>query len=196
MGPWFKLGRVRGLVVRVHWSAPLGALLFGGGTWRGALAWVVVVLAHEAGHALLARGFGHGAHAIQIHAAGGECVWTPGRHPLAREIVAWGGVLGQLALFAVVSILAAATPFVSLVGTDAVVVLTGYNLLMAAYNLLPIGNLDGRRAWRLFVVAPAYLRSRIARAEGQRAGAEAAAFRRKLESMRGQGPYADRDRWS
>jgi Zn-dependent protease len=190
MGPWFSLGRVRGVLVRIHWSAPFGAFFFGGRTWSGALAWLVVVLVHEGGHALLARRFGSGVSAVQVHAIGGECLWSPGPHRWAREIVAWGGVLGQLALFGAVATVDAVAPLAPMIGQSALAVLTVYNLAMAAFNLLPFGNLDGRRAWGLLAALhPRHVRARVERGRLDGDWGESKAFRKKLESMRGTGPY-------
>jgi hypothetical protein len=38
-------------------------------------------------------------------------------------------------------------------GEQVVAVLTGYNLFMAAFNLLPVGHLDGVQAWKIVPMA-------------------------------------------
>jgi Zn-dependent protease len=187
MGPSFSLGRVRGVPITIHWSALLGALYFGGSSIGGAAAWLLVVLVHEGGHAVLARRFGRGVHGINVHAFGGECRWTPGPHRWAREIVAWGGVLGQLALCLAVLALAEAFPLTRILGRAPVSVLTKYNLYIAALNLLPIPGLDGSRAWRLFgALRWSNLRASFARLA--RPGGEARAFREKLDAIRSLDP--------
>ena len=52
------LGRLRGAPVRVHWSAPIGAFVLGRlryVPWFW-LAFLVLVMVHELGHALMVRG--------------------------------------------------------------------------------------------------------------------------------------------
>jgi Zn-dependent protease len=67
-----------------------------------------------------------------------------------ESIVAWGGVLAQLALFAVVTVLAELGfwPENDL-GRDLYNVLAVLNILLVVINLVPVGRLDGARAWRL-----------------------------------------------
>jgi Zn-dependent protease len=72
-----------------------------------------------------------------------------------RALIAWGGVLAQaivgipLALYAA---LVGYTPFAAL--NAVLVILGGYSLCAAAFNLLPVRPLDGSVAWDLI---PAYL---------------------------------------
>jgi membrane-associated protease RseP (regulator of RpoE activity) len=152
------------MAVRVSWTAPVGAyaaFLMGDRDYRSAVVWLVIILVHEAGHALLARRYGRGVTAISIHGLGGECEWIPGDHPWAREIVAWGGVLAQLALFASVLVVDAWWPLPAVMGWPAFYMLTAYNLFIALFNLTPIGNLDGRNAWPLLaVLSPSRLHAR------------------------------------
>jgi Zn-dependent protease len=181
VGPYLPLGRVRGVALRVSWTAPIGALAFGGLDPAGAVAWLVVVSVHEIGHAALARRFGRGVTGISLHAFGGECEWIVGNHRWGREIVAWGGVLAQLALFTLVLGVDAFKPLVPVLGVHAFLALTGYNLFMALFNLAPIGNFDGRRAWPLLaILAPSNLRAWWRnRSRGQPWG-ESRELRRKL----------------
>lgn len=69
------VGYVWNAPVRVHWSVLIGLVLFGGfrpGAWIGFL---VVILAHELGHAVLVRRSGLRVVAVSLHAFGGECQW-------------------------------------------------------------------------------------------------------------------------
>jgi Zn-dependent protease len=179
---------VRGIPVRLHWSAPLGALFFGGLSVSGGLAWLAVILTHEAGHAVLAWRYGRGVIGLSVHAFGGECEWVPGTMRWSQEIVAWGGVLAQGALLALVAGLAAVVPLERVVGATAFAVLTGYNLFILAFNLLPVGNLDGRRAWRLLgALRWANLRGAHRRWSLGRPGGESKEFRRKFSAMKRRG---------
>jgi membrane-associated protease RseP (regulator of RpoE activity) len=150
-GGWVVVARVRGVVVRAHWSLPLGLWLFGRFAWApGAwLGFVAVVLAHEMGHAALVRRVGGHVEALDVHGLGGECRWSGDVTPIERAAVAWGGVLGQLALFA------AAWTFwwfwrrTPAWAEDLLFTVTIENLALAALNLVPRAPLDGAEAWRL-----------------------------------------------
>jgi Zn-dependent protease len=185
VGPSFLLGRVRGVPVRLHWSAPLGALFFGGLSISGGLAWLALVLIHEAGHAVLAYWFGRGVIGLSVHAFGGECEWVPGTKRWSQEIIAWGGVLAQAALFALVMAASVVVPLEHWLGAPAFGVLTAYNLFILAFNLLPVGNLDGRRAWRLLgALRWSSLRAWLRRSSLDRRWGESREFRRKFSAMK------------
>ena len=149
---WWSLGRIGGVPVRLHWSALIGALFFSGfrlapGAWLG---FVVVILVHELGHAAVVRFAGQRATGIDVHGFGGECHWSGQATPLQRAAIAWGGVWAQLALLVIaipVSIVAGHA--LGSFGSDLFYALTFANLMLAAINLLPIGRLDGREAWKL-----------------------------------------------
>jgi Zn-dependent protease len=161
---YFLVGRWLGTPVRVHWTAPIGALVFSGaklapGAW---LAFAIVVLAHEQGHALLARVFRLRVTGIDLHGAGGECRYAGNPTPVQRAVVAWGGVLGQLALLAVVAVLAARfQPGREGFVADLVQAATAANVLLALFNLLPVAPFDGREAWALVPALFGVTRSRV-----------------------------------
>lgn len=149
---YFTLFHYRGVPVRVHWSFPLGALFLGGfafrpGFWLGFFALIVF---HEMGHAFLVRVRRLRSLEIMVHGFGGYC-----RHEVGSAydgaIIAWGGVLAQfLVLYvpAMVLIQLGYWPRTAF-GADLASALTRYNLIMAAFNLIPVGGLDGQQAWRL-----------------------------------------------
>lgn len=151
---YLGLGRWRGIAVRVHWTTPIGAALltmrpFSPAAW---LAFVVVILVHEVGHAVVVRWCGGTVHAINVTGVGGTCWWSGRVSPLRRAAIAWGGVGAQL-LLAVATIVA--LPYVGRPETsssalvDVAYVLTVSNVLMALVNLVPIAPLDGAEAWRV-----------------------------------------------
>jgi Zn-dependent protease len=150
---FLTVGRWRGAPIRVHWSAPLGAFFLGGlafvpGFWLG---FIGLILAHELGHALFVVASGARVRAIEITAIGGECRYEGSVTPIRRALIAWGGVLAQLAVMVVAFVLLLVlgpprSPFVAELARAA----TSYNLMLAAVNLLPFGALDGREAWKLF----------------------------------------------
>jgi stage IV sporulation protein FB len=150
---------MRGVPIRVHTSALVGAVLFGGfafapGAWIGFL---LVVLVHELGHAAVVRFTGNHVQCIDVHVLGGECRWFGHPTPTERAAIAWGGVWAQLALFFVaLPIQHAVGDAWGRFGTDLLEALTWQSLILAAINLLPFVPFDGAEAWKL----PGLLRRR------------------------------------
>jgi Zn-dependent protease len=149
---YWTLGRIRGVPVRLHWTLPLGALIFGRfqivpGFWLG---FFVLVLVHELGHAFLVKRRGLHTFEVRIHGLGGVCMHERGTH-YDQAIIAWGGVLAQAVVLLVPALLVQA--FVPLPPSafllELLYALTFTNLLLIAFNLLPFGGLDGVMAWKL-----------------------------------------------
>jgi hypothetical protein len=100
-----------------------------------------------------------------IHRAqryGGLCSYEGLTSRENRYVIAWGGILAQLALFA------AAVAILPIVGSpetqltsDLLYAMTASNLLLVAINLIPVAPLDGALAWRLVPLAssPGHKRS-------------------------------------
>lgn len=144
------VGYVWNAPVRVHWSVLIGLVLFGGfrpGAWIGFL---VVILAHELGHAVLVRRSGLRVVAVSLHAIGGECQWLGEPTSRSRMLIAWGGVAGQFVLFGFAHALMRLIPgiFSGSFGDPLGRVVFQSNVVMAAFNLLPVAPLDGAEAWR------------------------------------------------
>jgi hypothetical protein len=160
---YLRIGRFRGAAIRLHWSVPLGALIFTGlrlapGAWLGFL---VLVLVHELGHALAVVRAGLRPVAVDVLGFGGLCRYEGRPTPRRRVLIAWAGVLAQAALGLVV--LAArivlgrpAHPFAA----DLVDALLHVNAWMILVNLLPIPPLDGVEAWGVIALVRAERESR------------------------------------
>jgi Zn-dependent protease len=189
---YFEVARWRGAPVRLHWTLPLGALVFCQGRFApGAiLGFVLLVLVHEVGHALVVRRHRLRVLAIDVHALGGVCTWTGQASPLARARIAWGGVNAQLVAFGV-AVLALwtlgepTTPF----SADLAYAFTTMNGWMMALNLLPVPPLDGAEAWKLPGLLRARARTRSARAAKESASAARASAARTIAFL----DDADRD---
>lgn len=160
---YFILARWRGIPIRLHWTMPLGALIFTRFEfvpilWLG---FVVIVLVHEFGHVLLVRRCEAEVLSIDMDAVGGSCAWEGEVSPLQRALIAWGGVLAQMVLLFIVELIVtnggwSTTPdALQLLG-----VLTSTNLQIAAVNLIPFPALDGWHAWRVVPLIYAKFRSR------------------------------------
>jgi Zn-dependent protease len=150
-----RLGRVAGIPVRAHWSVALIAMLFGVnlaaalGLVPGlvaVLAFFVSILAHEFGHALVARRFGVETESIELWALGGIArLDRESPSPKADGLIAIAGPLTSLAIGIV-------TFGLAIVFENATLGWIGFvNLALAIFNMLPGAPLDGGRvvrAWR------------------------------------------------
>jgi Zn-dependent protease len=112
---------------------------------------VLLVLLHEAGHALMVKKAGGLVQQIEVLPFGGRCTWYGNVTPLERACIAFAGIWMQLLL------LVAANLFLAFFGRSLSVpahqfftVFTSINLLLIAFNLLPVAPFDGEEAWRLF----------------------------------------------
>src|SRR5690606_27679364 len=96
-----KIATLGGILIRVHWSMPLGALIFSGFRLAPAfwLAFFLLVLLHELGHAFFVRRYRHHVLSIDVTGFGGLCRWSGYASPYQRAVIAWGGVLAQALLF-------------------------------------------------------------------------------------------------
>jgi stage IV sporulation protein FB len=154
-----RIGSWRGVPVSIHWSAPIGFLLFFGFQLRpvGWLLLAAIILMHEAGHAFLVRRFRLVVYSIVLTGTGGECTWAGHATPVQRAIIAWGGVLAQVPLLllglALGALLPAKAPALLV---EATTTLVAVNVMLIGFNLLPIPMLDGWHAWRVF--APSNVR--------------------------------------
>lgn len=148
---YWQIGRVRGIPVRLHWSIVLGAMLFSGMTFAPVfwLSFFGLVLAHEFGHALLVRRFGHQVLSVDVTGFGGLCRWAGHATEDQRGIIAWGGVAAQvLVLMTTLAIIMVTGWPTSWVGAQLASVLVRANLWLIVLNLIPIAPFDGADAWR------------------------------------------------
>jgi len=166
-----RLCSVRGVPVYLHLTLPIGLALASQFKFRPLiwLVFLVIVLVHEAGHAVLLRRYRLPVLQVVLHGFGGECETTDWMTPWQSAVVAWGGVLAQALLLVVSSLSVSIGLWPSgAAASDLYVTLTSTNLLVAAFNLLPFRPLDGRQAWRLpwlavLRVRHAWLAWRVAR---------------------------------
>jgi Zn-dependent protease len=150
---YFRVGRVAGVDLRLHWSVPAGAVLFGGLSFEPVLwlAFLLVILVHELGHALLVKSLGFRVMGLELTGFGGHCRWRGSADTLAHAWIAWGGVLAQLALLlGTLAVRAVSGAPESQWGTSVAYAFINVNLWIIGLNLLPFPPLDGARAWGLF----------------------------------------------
>lgn len=152
-----KLFSYHGTPVVAHWSVllafPLGwaieKSILGALVAQG--AFLVLMLAHELGHAFVARRLRLPVYSLELYAVHGLCRHGAPRHERSAIAVAWGGVAAQGAVFALALLLAKG---LNLSGgiprtlAPAFDVWVPANMLIVFCNLLPIPPLDGAKAWR------------------------------------------------
>jgi stage IV sporulation protein FB len=149
---FWTIGRLAGAPIRLHWTLPLGALVMSRFTFSPAywLGFVLLILIHELGHALIVLRYRLGLVEIMVHGVGGYCSHGPARSRWQESAIAWGGVLGQLAALLVAGLLLLLLGRPGNVHTAQLAyVFTETNLFLIAINLIPIEPLDGRKAWPL-----------------------------------------------
>jgi len=138
--------------VRLHWTLPVAALVFGQGRivpgfWLG---FFLLVFIHELGHAFLVKRLRHQVVSIDVHALGGVCRWSGDPTAIDRARIAWGGVLAQAVAYGVArAALALAGPPETIFVWQLAAAFTTTNLWLIAINLIPVPPLDGAEAWKL-----------------------------------------------
>lgn len=146
------LGRYFGIPVRAHWSMALVAVFIGAsltsqfgavGGIIAAFAFFLSILAHEFGHALVARRYGVETQSIDLWALGG--VARLDREPPTPRADGLIAVAGPL-----VSLLIGIPTFaVGVVTSSNTLWWVGFvNLALAVFNMLPGAPLDGGRVLR------------------------------------------------
>ena len=145
----------------IHWSAPIGFLLFFSFQFRpvGWLLLAAIILIHEAGHALLVRRFRLVVYSIVLTGTGGECTWAGHSTPTQRAIIAWGGVLAQVPLLLIgLALGAVLPPKAPTLAIEAATTLVSVNVMLIAFNLLPIPPLDGSHVMKYLLPRPLAIR--------------------------------------
>lgn len=177
--------------VEFHWSLALLALwlITRGGVGR-VVGVVVVILVHELGHAAVARWRGLRVRRVEVHGLGGTCVHSRPLREVDGVWVAWGGVMAQAALIALVVALPTSLFHSSLFGRQLLQALTLTNALILVLNLLPIGTLDGVKAWRAVPLMADALRRRQRRRQHAKAVSDLAGSLREHLDKRERGPFA------
>lgn len=99
--------RLFGVPVYAHWSFLIGGLILstfaGGGVnliMYCSMAYSLLILVHESGHALAARLMSLKVHAIYISGLGGRCMTEPPHSIRGAFFLYSGGLLAQVVLFA------------------------------------------------------------------------------------------------
>jgi Zn-dependent protease len=154
--------RLRGVGVYVHWTVFLIAGLMVYATRRqpwvtlaAGASWLSLILLHEYGHAIAARYRHARVLSIELYPICGFCHFETPWSRFDHCVIAWGGIIAQLAVAAPILLWVSAFGYSRSAPVNAVLgILGGYSLLVAAFNLLPVGRLDGTIAWGII---PAFI---------------------------------------
>ncbi len=162
----FSLGRLLGSELRVHVTfflllAWVGFAAYSSGGWPAALNNILFVLAlfacvvaHEFGHALMARRYGIRTPDITLLPIGGLArLERMPEKPMQEVWVALAGPAVNVVIWAILVVLGAGMQLGSLAqidsaGTSLLSRLAYVNLLLAAFNMIPAFPMDGGRVFR------------------------------------------------
>jgi Zn-dependent protease len=139
--------------IKLHWSILPSMVIFSGINFDPVfyLAFFVLIFIHEIGHALVVKLLSFRNHELIIHGLGGSCVWSGDATQKQQSIIAWGGILAQLFIFAAFILLTESfelppNRFVEPIFRAFI----GTNLFIMLFNLIPVAPFDGAEAWKIF----------------------------------------------
>ena len=167
----WELGRWSGIPVSLHWTVLLifpwlyaftGSFMF---ALIGSLAYVVVLIVHEFGHVAVARWRGHYVESIDLQGLHGRTAL--GSHASHRDeiAIAWGGVGAQAIVLAATLVFApmldrVGNYWVAMVAGPVILMFTKWNIFLMVAALLPIGPMDGHKAWAVIPLIRQRLRKK------------------------------------
>jgi Zn-dependent protease len=152
-----RMGRVGGTTVYLHWSVVVIATIAllvdvknVASTLFLVASYLGVLLLHEWGHARAARRKGYGVWSIELYPFHGLTRYDAPRSQYDACVVAWGGVLAQLAVGVPLVLWSVVFGFTTIGVVNAIVAIFGYlSLVWVALSLLPVAPLDGALAWKI-----------------------------------------------
>jgi stage IV sporulation protein FB len=160
--------RIKGVNVFVHWSVFVIAAIMLLGTIRrpvmtfvGVACYLSVILIHECGHMVAAQLKGYAVDGIFLYPIHGLCTFQMPWSRFDQCVIAWGGVAAQALVALPLIVWLAVFGYTRFAAVNAVLAILGcYSLLVAVFNLIPAGRLDGRLAWGLIPEWIARIRNR------------------------------------
>lgn len=150
-----RIVRVRGVGVYLHWTVFLiaGIMIYAAiqkpwVTLAAGTAWLGLILLHECGHMIAAHRKHSRVLSIEIYPIFGLCQFEIPWSRFDHCVIAWGGVVAQLVVAIPILLWLSVFGYSRFAPVNAVLaILGGYSLLVAAFNLLPVGRMDGTIAW-------------------------------------------------
>jgi Zn-dependent protease len=160
-----RVVRINGVDVYVHWTVFLiaGIMIYASfrKPWLTIVAgasWLALLLLHECGHMIAAHRKHVRVSAIELYPIHGLCRFEIPWSRFDHCVIAWGGVLAQVAVAIPLLLWIEVFGYSHFDPIDAVLGILGpYSLMVAMFNLLPVGRLDGVLAW---AIIPEYIRRR------------------------------------
>jgi Zn-dependent protease/predicted transcriptional regulator len=171
----FKLGRIRGIEIGIHytwlfafalvaWSLAGGFFPANYPGWGVATYWIVgivaalalfaSVLVHELSHSFVALARGHGVHSITLFIFGGVSnLSSEAEEPKDEFLISIVGPLTSFAIAAVCWLVAQALPSGNSPLSAVLSYLALINVMLGVFNLLPGFPLDGGRVLRSIIWA-------------------------------------------
>lgn len=174
----WQLGSWRGIPISLHWTVLIGLPWFyyqtrtASGTAISFVALLFLLLAHELGHAAVARWRGVEVGAIRLLFLHGICTHDEPYDEEDDVLIAWGGVAAQLVVLVVAfgsELLLALVPLAPLaeqLTSPLFRVLIYTNFVIMIINLIPVAPLDGAKAWRILPMLRARAKRRMSWASG------------------------------
>ena len=152
-----RVAQVRGADVYVHWSVFLIAALMLSAVIRrpmitiaGIVGWLGVMFIHECGHAFAAQRYGSVVQSIDLYPIFGRTCFQAPWSRFAECMIVWGGVFAQAVVALPMIVFLAVHGYTTTEPVNALLALLGpYSLAVIVLNLLPVGRLDGAKAWKL-----------------------------------------------
>lgn len=144
----FKIGKAFNIPIKIHWSFIFLALLFYQAVGIfGVIAFSFIVVAHEFGHALVAKKYGIHTEDIILHGLGGVARLVGYMPTPNQEILICGAGpvvnLGLATLGIPFMFIPQTAPFASY--------WIAFNIVLGIFNLFPIFPMDGGRILRGFI---------------------------------------------
>ena len=154
-----KLARIAGVDIFVHWSVvalvPMAWVVVDDWTEAvvGAVTLILLILAHEAGHAYFARRRRLEVLGLVVYPFIGYCMHSAGEFEEDEIYVAWGGVVAQAIVLVAAAAIAWLLSSLSISAPSYVypifLVLITLNICLIILNLWPAEPLDGGTAWKI-----------------------------------------------
>ena len=170
----YEVMEIQGVKVFVHWTVlligavvALGAISEPTTAIPGLLSYYGVILLHEWGHMVFARRKQCVVLSIELYPIWGIARFTEPHSRYDHCVIAWGGIVAQVAVALPIMILSEAFGYTRFQSLNTILAMFGFfSLFVAAFNLIPAPPLDGAVAWGLVpALFRRVFRSRAARRE-------------------------------
>lgn len=116
----------------------------------GLVAFAILILWHETGHAIMAKLCGGEVYSINLHWFGGSCQHGRVKTPEREVLIASGGVIAQAILMVGAIIASSVLPVITPAMAIMLHTFIKTNLVIMLFNLLPVPSFDGGKIFAYF----------------------------------------------